>query len=62
MATTTKRKTTKAASAPQPFKIFFLCDRRKCDQCNTGCSHTGDISHAVHFEKKGEDYWEKEAK
>lgn len=36
-------------------KIFYLCDRRACEKCNshgngTECKHTSDIRHAVNFE------------
>ena len=33
-------------------KIFYYCDRRKCDKCNNeNCDHTSDITHALNFEK-----------
>lgn len=36
-------------------KIFYLCDRRACEKCNshgngTECKHMSDIRHAVNFE------------
>lgn len=32
-------------------KIFYYCDRERCDKCNTDCDHTSDITHARNFEK-----------
>lgn len=33
-------------------KIFYYCDRCKCDNCtNIDCEHTSDITHARNFEK-----------
>lgn len=33
-------------------KIFYYCDRCKCDNCNNiDCEHTSDITHARNFEK-----------
>lgn len=33
-------------------KIFYYCDRRKCDNCNNiDCEYTSDITHARNFEK-----------
>ena len=30
-------------------KVFYLCDRRACRKCGAECSHTTDVTHAVHF-------------
>lgn len=30
-------------------RIYFLCDRKKCENCSQECRHTTDISHAVNF-------------
>lgn len=27
--------------------IFYLCDRKACENCHDECKHTGDISHAA---------------
>ena len=27
--------------------IFYICDRKACENCHDECGHTGDISHAV---------------
>jgi len=35
---------------PEPSKILYLCDRRKCRNCNPDCKHTEDITHAENFE------------
>ena len=39
-------------------KIFFLCDRGKCEECtNTYCGYTTDIMHAKNFEPQGNDLY-----
>lgn len=35
---------------------FYLCDRKKCENCSPGCHHTSDISHALHPDAKDEDF------
>lgn len=30
-------------------KIVYICDRKKCDNCNSECKHTSDIMHAANF-------------
>lgn len=45
-------------------KIFFKCDRRKCDVCmafidDNECQHTTDIRHAKNFEVHGDVFVEK---
>lgn len=41
--------------------MFYLCDRRACDRCESECKHTKDIHHAVNFEKcEGGEFWEKD--
>lgn len=42
-------------------KKMYVCDRKKCDNCPSVCTHTLDISHAVEpdrndFYLQGE-YW-----
>lgn len=34
-------------------KVVYLCDRRKCENCNPECTHTSDIKHAVNFRSNG---------
>lgn len=48
-------------------KIFYICDRTKCENCHKECGHTKDIEHAKNFNVlNGADfceekhYWEKE--
>lgn len=53
-------------------KIFYLCNRERCDKCSYPvCKHTDDIRYAVNFEKslkfvhpftddEEEQYWEVE--
>lgn len=39
-------------------KILFLCDGQQCKRCHRPpCTHTTNISHAMHFEKKFGDLW-----
>lgn len=46
--------------------IFYLCDRKKCDECHEECKHTSDESHAknkgkqMDFKPIGADLWEVE--
>lgn len=45
-------------------KVFFKCDRRKCDVCmafidDNECHHTTDIRHAKNFEVHGDVFVEK---
>lgn len=30
-------------------RVFFLCDRKQCENCSPECRHTTDVSHAVNF-------------
>lgn len=32
--------------------VFYICDRKACIECSSGCSHTSDISHAKNFKKE----------
>ncbi len=32
-------------------RIAFICDRKKCKNCNPDCLHTTDINHAANFER-----------
>lgn len=36
-------------------KIFYICDRKRCENCYDECRHTSDASHAAHF-KELKDY------
>lgn len=29
--------------------IYYLCDRRACEKCNSDCTHTSEIRHAKNF-------------
>lgn len=29
--------------------VFYLCDRKACNNCHEECKHTSDIRHAVNF-------------
>lgn len=45
-------------------KVFFKCDRRKCDKCTDFinvdcCQYTTDIRHAENFELQGDVFVEK---
>ncbi len=31
-------------------RVAFICDRKKCKNCNPDCLHTTDINHAANFE------------
>lgn len=35
--------------------ILYVCDRKACENCSPGCTHTSDINHAVYFEKMNSD-------
>lgn len=30
-------------------KIFYICDRKKCEHCHSECRYTSDIRHAANF-------------
>ena len=30
-------------------KIFYICDRKKCEHCISECKHTSDVIHAANF-------------
>lgn len=51
-------------SNPRDSKVFYLCDRRACESCNSiadgECKHTTDIGHAKNFELIGNGFFEKE--
>lgn len=38
----------KASSQELP-TIAYICDKKKCANCNGECTHTLDINHAVNF-------------
>lgn len=38
-------------------KIAYICDRKKCENCNDYCHHTTDIEHAVNFQNLSDDVW-----
>lgn len=44
--------------------IVYVCDRKKCENCNSHCNHTPDITHAVNFKSLDfgdlEQYWERD--
>lgn len=42
-------------------EVFYLCDRRKCENCSSDCTHTSDIRHAVNFRMNGEVFEEYES-
>ena len=48
--------------------IFYLCDRKACENCSSECKHTTDIRHAINFQQyhadgvEAGDFWEKEPK
>lgn len=31
---------------------FYICNRKKCMECNPECTHTRDINYAVNFRKE----------
>lgn len=38
--------------------VLYLCDLKACYSCpHTECKHTSDISHAVNFERLGNNHW-----
>lgn len=38
--------------------VLYSCDLKACDPCpHTECKHTSDISHAVNFERVGNNHW-----
>ncbi len=38
--------------------VLYSCDLKACDSCpHTECKHTSDISHAVNFERLGNNHW-----
>lgn len=42
-------------------RIFFVCDHRACDSCDSktsGCTHTPDVRHARNFRLLGKDFFE----
>ena len=41
--------------------IFFVCDHRACDSCDSkmsGCTHTDDVRHAKNFQMAERDFYE----
>lgn len=41
--------------------IFFVCDHRACDSCDSkqsGCTHTLDVRHAKNFQMSEENFFE----
>ena len=32
----------------KPVDRFYVCDRKKCDDCSGSCRHTSDIDHALY--------------
>lgn len=37
----------------------YVCDRKRCEDCNPLCKHTSDIQHAVNFDKHNDMYIER---
>lgn len=33
----------------QAGKIYYVCDRTACENCNPDCNHTSDVAHAKNF-------------
>lgn len=31
--------------------VFYLCDRKACENCSDECMYTSDVSHAINFNK-----------
>ena len=40
-------------------KIFYFCDRKKCERCNRDCLYTSDPDHALNKKEWGyvRDVW-----
>ena len=41
-------------------RTFYICNRKKCNNCSSECHHCNDIEHAKNFEKIGAVYFEKD--
>lgn len=57
-------KTTFKIGHAKPKKTFYVCDRKRCENCTVLCRHTSDISHALYdthtdFELENGEMWEK---
>ena len=37
---------------PQPRKVFYICNRQRCENCAEECHHTTDEAYAL-FEEHG---------
>lgn len=37
---------------PEKKKHYYICDRKKCEQCAKGCKYTPDIEHAKYKTEK----------
>lgn len=35
---------------------FYLCDRKKCENCKPECCHTSDFAHALHPDAPDENF------
>jgi len=33
-------------------KIYYICNRKRCDKCSIECRHTSDIRHSVNYRKR----------
>ena len=40
----------KMTGEKRPRKVFYICDRKRCDNCSPECRHTQDIGHALYTE------------
>ena len=40
--------------------VFYICNRKRCEDCSEECQYTTDIEYAANFEKIDDvGYWEK---
>ena len=49
------------AGASEEHLVYFLCDHRACDSCDSkqsGCTHTLDVRHAKNFQMNEENFFE----
>ena len=33
---------------PKPKRIFYVCNRKRCERCSDECHHTADIAYALY--------------
>lgn len=41
-------------------RVFYVCDRKKCEKCHDECRHTSDIEHAANFIQVGGNFTERD--